>query len=198
MTPGTEFGVQESNQSKGGRGLGGSRARLPPRPCAFLLGLAWSLLPGFGLYENSPFKSYYTKMYEFVPEARRVHSNAQFDDETDSDYEVFLFYPSRNEHHQFPAVITNLEDDASSDGTAHDEPMIASPTYTIDTDFSFPDTVHDDGISRLGYSKIFRTGLWAQRSSRITEHLDALIEKAFAKLRALRQRLARRPSAIEA
>ncbi|OSC98706.1 hypothetical protein PYCCODRAFT_966636 [Trametes coccinea BRFM310] len=136
-------------------------------------------------------------MYEFISEPRRIRSNAQFNDEGDSEYDVFLYYPSRNENYQFPTVITDVEDDASSDSTTHNEPMIPSPTYTIDTAFSFPDTVDDDGISRLGYSKIFRTGLWAQ-SSRITEHLDVLIEKAFAKLRVLRQRLTGRPSPIEA
>ncbi|KAI9067674.1 hypothetical protein FKP32DRAFT_1672956 [Trametes sanguinea] len=137
-------------------------------------------------------------MYEFVSQTRRVNFNAQFDDENDWEYEVFDFYPSLNENRQFPTIVTDFEDDASSESTAHDEPMLPSPTYTVDTDFSFPDTVDDGGISSLGYSKIFRTGLWAQHSSRITEHLDALIEKAFAKLRVLRQHLTRRRSPIEA
>ena len=42
--------------------------------------------------------------------------------------------------------------------------MPSSPTYLYDPDFTFPDndSEHDGGISRWGYSKIFRCGFWSQ------------------------------------
>ncbi|OSD01088.1 hypothetical protein PYCCODRAFT_1468793 [Trametes coccinea BRFM310] len=119
-------------------------------------------------------------MCEFIPEPCHINSNAQFDH---SDY------ASRNGHHQCSTVITDFE--ASSDRTMHGEPANLSPTYTLDTKFSSPDAVDDDNFSRFGYSTIFQMGLRAQ-SSPNTQPPDALIEKAFAKLRVLWQRLARR------
>ena len=39
-------------------------------------------------------------MYEFLPELRRVPSDAYYCDEEDADYDVFLYWPSRNELRQ--------------------------------------------------------------------------------------------------
>ena len=39
-------------------------------------------------------------MYEFLPELRRVPSDAYHHDEEDVEYDVFLYWPSRNELRQ--------------------------------------------------------------------------------------------------
>ncbi|KAI9001300.1 hypothetical protein BD414DRAFT_474244 [Trametes punicea] len=128
-------------------------------------------------------------MHEFVPELRRVPSDAYHDDQ-DEEYDVLYFWPSRNELSRRPTFYVEWDEDTSSESTTYDEPMIMSPTYTVDTDFSFPDTVDDNDISSMGYSKFFRMGLWAQ-PSRITKHLDVFIAKAMAKLRSFRRHFAR-------
>ncbi|CDO74553.1 hypothetical protein BN946_scf184632.g10 [Trametes cinnabarina] len=133
-------------------------------------------------------------MHEFVRELRRVSSNARYDDHDDGEYDVFYYYPSRNELLQFPADFRDIEDDASSEYTIYDEGMkIVSPTYTIDPEFSFADNVDDGPVASMGYSRTFQLGLFSQ-SSRITKRLDAFIEKTLATIRSFRQHFTRQPS----
>ncbi|KAH9894370.1 hypothetical protein C8Q73DRAFT_790915 [Cubamyces lactineus] len=134
-------------------------------------------------------------MYEFLPELRRAPSDAYYHDDEDVEYDVFLYWPSRNELRQHSLV--SVFDDTASETTEPESPTDESPTYTGDSAFSFPAAVDDVGISSMGYSKVFRTGLWAQ-SSCITRRLDAFIANAFAKLRAFRRRFSRSTSQMTA
>ncbi|KAH9850067.1 hypothetical protein C2E23DRAFT_887778 [Lenzites betulinus] len=130
-------------------------------------------------------------MHESVPEPRYITSRPSYDDE-DPDYDVYDFYPSRNELRLHSSFYMDWEhDEASSDSSESECSVITSPTYTIDPSFAFPDAVNDNNISNMGYSKFFRTGLWAQSAHR---QLDALLENTLAKLRFLKKLLARHTS----
>ncbi|KAI0824681.1 hypothetical protein BC628DRAFT_1419794 [Trametes gibbosa] len=126
-------------------------------------------------------------MHEFVPEQRYISSGA----DEDVDYDVFYFYPSRNELRARPAFYMDWDDDSCSESSLSDCSVTASPTNSVGPTFAFPDTVNDNSISEMGYSNFFRTGLWAQSAHR---QLDALVEKALAKLHFLRRLLARHTS----
>ena len=129
-----------------------------------------------------------------APRPRRFYLDS--DDEWDEDYDVFLFYPSRNRvigagrqacyaplantitpyHQQCENPSWEWDDNDASSGVLEVRSLslssvtpcqrarqhFPSPTYSVDPDFVFPDDGHDGGIASMGYSKIFRSGLWAQ------------------------------------
>ncbi|EIW61902.1 uncharacterized protein TRAVEDRAFT_44723 [Trametes versicolor FP-101664 SS1] len=153
-------------------------------------------------------------MHESVPQLRHVVlADAYYADE-DEEYDEYVFYPSRNElhlvlpttspeflspppsfHHR-PAFYTEWDDETGSEFTVSDCSMATSPTYSVDPTFNFADTVDDVGISSMGYSVLFRRGLWAQ-SSPIVKKLDAIIKQAVARLQSFKKHFARQPPAAE-
>ncbi|KAI0676969.1 hypothetical protein C8Q78DRAFT_987475 [Trametes maxima] len=141
-------------------------------------------------------------MHEFVPELRYVPSGAHYDAQ-DEEYDVYYFWPSRNEFSRVPppAFSTQWGDDSASEWTISDHSLPTSPTYSTDMRFTFPETVGDVDISNMGYSRFFRTGLWAQhlrvkslQSSRITKRVDAFLAMAVAKIHSLKRRFSRQAS----
>ncbi|KAI0370169.1 hypothetical protein BV20DRAFT_966778 [Pilatotrama ljubarskyi] len=136
-----------------------------------------------------------TNMHEYVPELRRVPSGVHGYDE-DDEYDVYDFWPSRNALYLHTSFCVETDRDTYSESTLSDYSVATSPTYSIDPNFRFPDTVDDIGISNMGYSRFFRTGLWAQ-SSRITKRLDAFLAKAVASLHSIKRHFARRTPTVE-
>ncbi|KAH9927140.1 uncharacterized protein BXZ73DRAFT_102729 [Epithele typhae] len=131
------------------------------------------------------------------------------EDECDEDYDVYLFYPSQNRVSQFSEP--DWDSDACSDcsevsprsstsyTTEIDTPpglsasvssLALSPTYTVDETFAFPDADPDDGISAMGYSKVFRAGFWAQ-SCRIPWTFGEVVALILGRLRRWKARLIR-------
>ncbi|KAI0650131.1 hypothetical protein C8Q79DRAFT_1006429 [Trametes meyenii] len=137
-------------------------------------------------------------MHEFVPELRYVSSDVHCDAE-DDEYDVLYYWPSRNEFSRVPrpTFFTRWDEDSASEWTLSDPSTVASPVCSVDMRFTFPEAVDDIDISNMGYSRFFRTGLWAQ-PSRITKRVDAFLAMAVAKIHSLKQRFSRRVSSANA
>ncbi|KAI1789006.1 hypothetical protein LXA43DRAFT_600175 [Ganoderma leucocontextum] len=129
-------------------------------------------------------------MHESVPQPRFVSLSTC--DGDDVEYDVYYFYPSRNRVYQ-PARQaspwdTTLDNDAPSSA---DVSVLSLPSYSYNSDFVFPDPASVHGISTLGYSTLFRKGLWAQ-SRAITRRLDAFVARMMETCRSLKNRFRRR------
>ncbi|KAI0723009.1 hypothetical protein C8Q76DRAFT_381486 [Earliella scabrosa] len=147
-------------------------------------------------------------MHEFVPQRQRIFTIASDEDE---EYDVYDFYPSQNHLYQrvFPSSdwvapptapieqVSSSSDLSDALGSVESLEILGylhklppSPIFSYDSSFVFPDPSNNEhGIRSLGYSKLFRRGLWA-KSSCITRRVDALFLKARSMFRALKARLA--------
>ncbi|KAI0722162.1 hypothetical protein C8T65DRAFT_734589 [Cerioporus squamosus] len=144
-------------------------------------------------------------MHESFPPRRRIFTTVYDDDEED-EYDVYYYFPSQNrlysrlrlssEADENDACISSSSDlfDSIDSLSAldHLRKLPSSPGVQV-PELTFPEQVDDQGgLRRLGYSRIFRTGLWAP--SRLTRRLDAFIAKTIARLRSLKRCLTRRTS----
>ncbi|RDX53258.1 hypothetical protein OH76DRAFT_1480264 [Lentinus brumalis] len=141
-------------------------------------------------------------MHESLPPRRRIFTTAHDEEE---EYDVYDFFPSQNRFYMRLRLSSEADESdtfihSSSDHVDSIDSLPAldhlrklpSPPDVQAPELAFPERVDVSGIQRQGYSRIFRTGLWAQ--SRITRRLDAFIAKTMARLRSLKRCLTRRTS----
>ncbi|PIL36861.1 hypothetical protein GSI_00551 [Ganoderma sinense ZZ0214-1] len=113
-------------------------------------------------------------MHESVRQPRSVALTTP--DGDDDEYDVYYFYPSLNRANELASQFTPF-DASLDDNTPSYVSVLSFPSYSFNSDFVFPDphvSVHD--ISTLGYSALFRRGLWAQ-SRCVSRRLNAFITR---------------------
>ncbi|TBU64187.1 hypothetical protein BD310DRAFT_868422 [Dichomitus squalens] len=138
-----------------------------------------------------------------------LHPPASTTSNDEEDYDVYLFYPSRNQIYQRarqsswePSWDEGLWSSsdvsdvrlffvASSQPATYVQCQPSSPTYSYDSDFVYPNPADEHGISVFGYSSLFRRGLWAQ-SRRISRRFDDFVAKIINAWRCLKMRFGRR------
>ncbi|EJF62877.1 hypothetical protein DICSQDRAFT_179580 [Dichomitus squalens LYAD-421 SS1] len=120
-----------------------------------------------------------------------LHPPASTTSNDEEDYDVYLFYPSRNQIYQ--RARQSSWEPSWDDGlwSSSDVSDPSSPTYSYDSDFVYPNPADDHGISVFGYSSLFRRGLWAQ-SRRISRRFDDFVAKIINAWRCLKMCFGRR------
>ncbi|OBZ76974.1 hypothetical protein A0H81_03672 [Grifola frondosa] len=133
-------------------------------------------------------------MRDFIPEdAFAGHYTPDYLEE--DDYEVYLFWPSSQQYalvhydSQNYSVAALSDDDDSLDVAEVSPPL--SPVYPSVSDFAFPDTpASDDEMSQVGYSRLFRSGLFFDSKS-ISKRFDKLLAKTADRFRSMKKRFSR-------
>ncbi|TBU37004.1 hypothetical protein BD309DRAFT_932945 [Dichomitus squalens] len=120
-----------------------------------------------------------------------LHPPASTTSNDEEDYDVYLFYPSRNQIYQ--RARQSSWEPSWDEGlwSSSDVSDPSSPTYSYDSDFVYPNPADEHGISVFGYSSLFRRGLWAQ-SRRISRRFDDFVAKIINAWRCLKMRFGRR------
>ncbi|OBZ76971.1 hypothetical protein A0H81_03677 [Grifola frondosa] len=120
--------------------------------------------------------------------------------EDDYEIDVYLFWHSVRPYVVLPADPSDafyetplIPEDHETGGFERDTvefpPM--SPTYSMTSDFVFPDRgARNNDISAIGYSAFFKTGLFSTSSS-LTRHLDRIVRKLRGGIRKTRSRFTR-------
>lgn len=135
-------------------------------------------------------------MYDFVQDRYRAGITGGLAQD-DEEYDTYLFWSSTGhmvrsswdsfevfeEHH--PETRFNDQYDTTNElDSPYFQPL--SPTYSIDSNFLFPDVNSERNIGILEYSRLFRSGLFL-RSRNLTRRFDYFMRRLFRRLEATKR-----------